>query len=147
MLELSGSTDLHRTRQWGTAATHYCKPNSQSNSLSCIHSFGTGAIGRASYAISARRAGEVIVDSRMQLLRDDTVLEVNRDITQFKALEQRLRSVAAIVESSDDAIVSENLDGVITETGTREPDVVFGYSAEEAIGQPITIVIPEEQHP
>ena len=62
----------------------------------------------------------VIVDSRMQLLGDNTVLEVNRDVTQFKALlatlqesEQRLRSVAAIVESSDDAIVSKNLDGVI----------------------------------
>src|SRR4030095_11020945 len=82
---------------------------------------------------------EVIVDSRMQLLGDDTVLEVNRDVTQFKALEQRLRSVAAIVESSDDAIVSKNLDGVIA-NWDKGAERVFGYSAEEAIGQPITIV-------
>jgi PAS domain S-box-containing protein len=94
---------------------------------------------------------EVTVDSRMQLLGDDTVLEVNRDVTQFKALlatlqesEQRLRSVAAIVESSDDAIVSKNLDGVIA-SWNRGAERVFGYSAEEAIGQPITIVIPEER--
>jgi PAS domain S-box-containing protein len=87
---------------------------------------------------------EVIVDSRMQLLGDDTVLEVNRDVTQFKALEQRLRSVAAIVESSDDAIVSKNLDGVIT-SWNKGAERIFGYSAEEAIGQPITIVIPHNR--
>jgi PAS domain S-box-containing protein len=94
---------------------------------------------------------EVIVDSRMQLLGDDTVLEVNRDLTRFKALlanlqesEQRLRSVAAIVESSDDAIVSKNLDGVVT-SWNEGAERIFGYSAEEAIGQPITIVIPHDR--
>ena len=87
----------------------------------------------------------------MQLLDDDTVLEVNRDVTRFNALlanlqesEQRLRSVAAIVESSDDAIVSKNLDGVIT-SWNNGAERVFGYSAEEAIGQPITIVIPHDR--
>ena len=87
----------------------------------------------------------------MQLLDDDTVLEVNRDVTRFNALlanlqesEQRLRSVAAIVESSDDAIVSKNLDGVIT-SWNKGAERVFGYSAEEAIGQPITIVIPHDR--
>jgi PAS domain S-box-containing protein len=93
----------------------------------------------------------VIVDSRMQLLGDNTVLEVNRDVTQFKALlatlqesEQRLRSVAAIVESSDDAIVSKNLDGVIM-SWNKGAERIYGYSAEEAIGQPITIVIPHDR--
>jgi PAS domain S-box-containing protein len=94
---------------------------------------------------------EVTVDSRMQLLGDNTVLEVNRDVTQLRALqvavqetEQRLRSVAAIVESSDDAIVSKNLDGVIT-SWNKGAERIFGYSAEEAVGQPITIVIPHDR--
>lgn len=94
---------------------------------------------------------EVIVDSRMQLLGNDTVLEVNRDVTEVRTLlaklqerEQRLRSLAAIVESSDDAIVSKSLDGVIA-TWNNGAERMFGYSAEEAIGQPITIVIPKEQ--
>jgi PAS domain S-box-containing protein len=58
--------------------------------------------------------------------------------------EQRLRSLASIVESNDDAIVSKNLDGVIT-SWNRGAERVFGYSAEEAVGQPITIVIPHDR--
>ena len=102
---------------------------------------------------------EVIVDSRMQLLGDDTVLEVNRDVTQAKALinerkqfehalhesEQRLRWIASIVELSDDVIISKNLDGVII-SWNKGAERVFGFTAEEAIGQPITIVIPEDRH-
>jgi PAS domain S-box-containing protein len=94
---------------------------------------------------------EVIVESRMQLLDDDTVLEVNRDITERQQIEavlrdseQRLRWSAAIVESSDDAIVSKNLDGVIT-SWNRGAQRIFGYSVEEAVGQPITIVIPQDR--
>jgi PAS domain S-box-containing protein len=95
---------------------------------------------------------EVIVDSRMQLLGDGTVLEVNRDITERKhaeaalgEIEQRLRGLASIVESSDDAIVSKNLDGVIT-SWNRGAERIFGYTAAEAVGEPITIVIPQDRH-
>ena len=95
---------------------------------------------------------EVIVDSRQQLLADGTVLEVNRDVTERKQIqsalyenEERLRWVASIVDFSDDAIISKNLDGVIT-SWNRGAERVFGYTAEEAIGQPITIVIPRDRH-
>lgn len=95
---------------------------------------------------------EVIVDSRIQLLPDGTVLEVNRDVTDHKKIEtalgeaeQRFRWLASIVESSDDAIVSKNLDGIIT-SWNKGAERVFGYTAEEAIGRPITIVIPKDRH-
>jgi len=93
---------------------------------------------------------EVIVDSRMQLL-GDIVLEVNRDVTGQKQAdaalaikEQELRWLASIVESSDDAIISKNIDGVITSWNTGA-ERVFGYTADEAVGQPITIVIPQDR--
>jgi len=53
--------------------------------------------------------------------------------------------LASIVQSSDDAIVSKNLDGIIT-SWNKGAERIFGYTAEEAVGQPITIVIPQDRH-
>src|SRR4029453_11160816 len=55
------------------------------------------------------------------------------------------RWFAAIVDSSNDAIISKSLDGVIS-TWNLGAQRLFGYSAEEGVGQPITITIPPELH-
>jgi len=72
-------------------------------------------------------------------------LERTRISDALRESEQRLRGLASIVEFSDDAIVSKNLDGIIT-SWNKGAERVFGYTAEEAIGQPITIVIPQARH-
>lgn len=58
--------------------------------------------------------------------------------------EQAAQRLAAIVESSQDAIVAKDLNGVIT-NWNQGAERLFGYTAEEAVGQPITIVIPEDR--
>jgi PAS domain S-box-containing protein len=52
---------------------------------------------------------------------------------------------AAVVEFSEDAILTNNLDGVTTSwnQGVKRP---FGYTGEEAIGKPVTILIPADRH-
>ena len=69
---------------------------------------------------------------------------VTRNLTESKSAEQRLRSLASIVELSDDAIVRKNLDGII-EHWNKGAERIFGYTFEEAIGQPITILIPGDR--
>jgi PAS domain S-box-containing protein len=65
------------------------------------------------------------------------------DVTERKRAEAAKNRLAAIVESSDDAIISKNLDGII-QTWNSGATRLFGYAAEEVIGKPVTILIPAD---
>lgn len=69
---------------------------------------------------------------------------VSRDLSEGRLADQRLNLLGAIVESSDDAIVSKSLDGIIA-SWNKGAERVFGYTAAEAIGRPILMVIPEDR--
>ena len=53
--------------------------------------------------------------------------------------------IASIVESSDDAVVGEDLNGIIT-SWNHGAERIFGYSAEETVGNPVTILTPPDRH-
>jgi PAS domain S-box-containing protein len=71
------------------------------------------------------------------------ISEVARDIEAQKRIERASAQLAAIVESSDDAIVSKSLDGVI-QTWNAGAQRIFGYAPEEMIGQNILKIIPPD---
>lgn len=67
------------------------------------------------------------------------------DITDIKQADEQGALLAAIINTSNDAIISKNLDGVI-ESWNDAAMSMFGYSSEEMIGQSIYKIIPPEQH-
>ena len=68
------------------------------------------------------------------------------DTTARRRLEQKQVELAAIVESSEDAIIGKSLDGVIT-SWNRGAEKIFGYTSAEAVGQPLLMIFPpEKQH-
>lgn len=99
------------------------------------HAFQT--IGRRTMLLNARRvlsAGG----------RPATILLAIDDVTERKRAEEAVRRLAAIVEGSEDAIVSKTLDGTIT-SWNRGAEQMFGYSADEVIGGPMTVLIPPDR--
>jgi PAS domain S-box-containing protein len=71
-------------------------------------------------------------------------MELVEAVRSRDASETALRRLAAIVESSDDAIISKDLNGIIN-SWNKAAERVFGFDAKEAIGQPITILIPPDR--
>lgn len=65
------------------------------------------------------------------------------ELRQRKETEVGLKRLAAIVESSDDAIIFKDLNGII-KTWNKGAERIFGYTADEVIGKPVTILFPED---
>ncbi|HEV7902610.1 MAG TPA: PAS domain S-box protein [Pyrinomonadaceae bacterium] len=101
------------------------------------------------YETVRRRKDGTLVDISLTVspirLPDGTIFgasKIARDITERKRAETQRLQVAAIVENSDDAIISKNLDGVIL-SWNQGAERLYGYTAAEAVGQPVTMLIPE----
>jgi PAS domain S-box-containing protein len=82
--------------------------------------------------------GEVVLDAGQRAPR---LLGTASDITDRRRAETERRNLATVLDSSDDAITTCSLDGVFL-TWNRGAEKLYGYTAEEAIGQPLDLIIP-----
>lgn len=88
-----------------------------------------------------RTQGKVIFDENNQPVR---MLGTMRDVTAEKNHEESMQRLAAIVQSSDDAIISKRIDSIIT-SWNDAAQRMFNYTAEEIIGQSVLKLIPEDK--
>lgn len=115
--------DALRKRQ--SIISHYCRVVRPDGTLRTIHG-----------------QGEVILDDSGRLV---SVIGTSHDVTDRRKMEEERARLAMIVESSNDAIFSISLDGVITSWNSGA-ETVFGYSAREIIGSHIFTIIPAERY-
>ena len=67
------------------------------------------------------------------------------DLTERNRAVQIAQHLASVVENSDDAILTKSLDGIIT-SWNKAAERLFGYTAEETVSKPVTMLIPPERH-
>ncbi|MCC6698243.1 MAG: PAS domain S-box protein [Candidatus Hydrogenedentes bacterium] len=114
--------------------------------------------------VASVERGEIIVGAQYTLTRDDGsllyvdisgaslgggegatngIVAIVRDATARRQAEERVSRLAAIVQSSDDAIIGKSLDGVIT-SFNRGAENLYGYVEREAVGRAVSMLVPDE---
>ncbi|GAC1402933.1 MAG: hypothetical protein NVSMB56_17900 [Pyrinomonadaceae bacterium] len=113
--------------------------------------FASGKVGTSTFRWVAKDGRVLWVEAQSSAISDESghpvgMRGVTMDITERIVAEESRLQLSAIVDSSDDAIIGKTLDGVIT-SWNRAAERMYGYAAEEVIGQPITIIVsPERRH-
>jgi PAS domain S-box-containing protein len=104
--------------------------------------------GKPAHVLNEARATSGFYDIHAYRIGDPELRQVaiiSNDISELKLLDQTRSRLAAIVESSDDAIVGKDLCGIVT-SWNAGAGKLFGYAASEIIGQSIRRIIPSDHY-
>jgi PAS domain S-box-containing protein len=108
----------------------------------------TEAIGVGRELEGLTRAGKIfpleLTITELSLEGQRMFVGLIRDVTERKRADAMRDRLAAVVDSSEDAIISKTLEGIIT-AWNRAAEKVFGYSASEVVGQPVLILLPPDR--
>ena len=103
-----------------------------------------GLVALALWAIRRDFAGRTRAERALRDARDQLELRVRQRTAELEKAGETKARLASIIESSDDAIASKNLEGIIA-SWNLGAERLFGYSAQEAVGQPMAMLIPPER--
>lgn len=119
------------------------------NPVNKVLNTGT-TVGLANHTLLLSKNGaEIPIDDSAAPVQDSKgtilgVVLVFRDVTEHRRAQRALQQLSTIVQFSNSAIFTKNLDGIIT-TWNASAKRLFGYQSNEIIGQPITVLIPPER--
>jgi PAS domain S-box-containing protein len=137
------SASIRLFRTGGTSLSHFETPMAQVLN-------GAPPVRNQEVVIERSDGSRVATLANVDPLIDGTgkiigAINVFWDVTEWKLAEQASARLIALVESSEDAIISKDLNGIVT-SWNQAAERIFGYTAEEVIGKSITLLIPPERY-
>jgi PAS domain S-box-containing protein len=138
MLGMSREEVLHSTILDVIAPEEHCRLPEE------IARFDDGLVHLSEWRFRRKDGSEFLGEVAGRRLASGRLQGVVRDITKRKQMADAQAKLSAIVESSEDAIISKDLNGIIT-SWNRGAERIFGYKAQEAVGRPVTMLMPPDR--